>query len=537
MKLNSKQINLIKIILMVSCAFFTLLLSTRFNEIHILIGVFLSFIIGIFIVNRLKFSFINKKYFLISLLLSLVTVKNLVIFCDKNTKLVNMIVYGLTNKMLDNLTVNNFIGILAVPFTIFIIYTFLIKIYPLIIKFFKNLNKVEKMYLIITFVFAAIFTLLVTNFTTAFTLPTYNNTTAFDVIYNSDTSKLVKEKVYYNVSLNENDIRQPLFGLFALPFGITAQIVSELCFFLPKDTSFGIVMTIIQFMLTGISIVLISRMMKIKKTNQKYFFLLMATNFTYLIFSLLLEQYVIALFYLVLAVYYHFNNPNKTNYFYVGAAGTLSTSAIIIPFIRKVNKKNIQKLIIPALECFVLFICIMIVSGQFPQFLTVSERIEFLSRFSGKIPFMERIYQYTHFISGTIIPNTGKIMIYENHPAYHSLPYTNISFSGIIILVLCYISFILNKKNKFLNFAFYWIIFSMVILFIVGWGLQENGLVLYNYYFAWAFIVLLYNLIKKMFNDDKKSNKLVLFTSIVLLIPSIYEISKILSFAVKYYGI
>ena len=49
----------------------------------------------------------------------------------------------------------------------------------------------------------------------------------------------------------------------------------------------------------------------------------------------------------------------------------------------------------------------------------------------------------------------------------------------------------------------YWVMFSVVILLVVGWGSSENGMILYALYFSWAFLVLIYQLvlaIAKKFN-------------------------------------
>ena len=55
--------------------------------------------------------------------------------------------------------------------------------------------------------------------------------------------------MWFNINHEENDLRQPLFGLFALPLAVIATAVSKLCFFFRRGYEYYVVMQIIQFLL------------------------------------------------------------------------------------------------------------------------------------------------------------------------------------------------------------------------------------------------------------------------------------------------
>ena len=303
--LTNKQQILLKALLAISSFFLTYILSYRFKELWILIGASLSLIISTFIIIKyLNVKSIDKTNLIISLLISIYTIKVLLSFCS------------------NNLQVTGLFGVLAIPSLTTIIYIFINKYWKNIKDFFKRLTKSEKLYLKIVMILATLGTITLTYFTTAFTKPISNSEVVkYDVIYTSDTGTLTEDNAYININHKENDIRQPLFGVFSLPFAIPAKITSEFLFFLPN--AYEICLTLMQFFLTTITTILIARMLKLEEKDKPYLYTLFSCSFTYILFNLVLEQYVIALFYLILALYVHFEKKIKDiNYFYVPANGT-----------------------------------------------------------------------------------------------------------------------------------------------------------------------------------------------------------------------
>ena len=213
------------------------------------------------------------------------------------------------------------------------------------------------------------------------------------------------------------------------------------------------------------------------------------------------------------------------------------TSGIIFPLIKKIElkKESIIEYIKAVNKCFILFVLVLIISGQFQLLFNLKERIISLSQFSGKISFNERLYQYSHFVKGILIPNAGKIELHKYFYGYSLCKYINVSGIGVLILIICVISFIMNRKNKIALISFLWIIFSIIILFVVGWGLVENGLILYSLYFAWAFLILIYLFIKTIIKNINNFKAVIGLLSFMFFILGSIEIINIIKFTIKYY--
>ena len=82
--------------------------------------------------------------------------------------------------------------------------------------------------------------------------------------------------------------------------------------------------------------------------------------------------------------------------------------------------------------------------------------------------------------------------------SWQMVPASKIHPAGTLILVLCAISALLNRKKKSSLLAAGWVGFSLVMLLGLGWGTAENGLILYALYFGWAYLVLLFQLAEKI---------------------------------------
>ena len=133
-----------------------------------------------------------------------------------------------------------------------------------------------------------------------------------------------------NIGADQNDLRQPLFGLFATPFSQTAWLISKLLFFLP--VGYITIWQILQMLMFLTSVILISRMMELKGTEKALFLGLFSVSYPMLIFVLTAEQYLVAMFYFVLLLYLRREEQGKTMAF-VGASGCLMTSGLWFPLI------------------------------------------------------------------------------------------------------------------------------------------------------------------------------------------------------------
>ncbi len=528
-----------KIIFCLSLPFVTFLLSSRLTDVELYICMFLSFGIGVFFGFKLfkdMFSKYNYKLISIALVAALfiekVWINNIIVVENHVKELANL----LFNYTFSHDTIAFVLVILSLPALTELIYILLVKTLPIVKKIIANFNKTDKKIIVITTIVGFILSFVIYNITSVFYSPTYKLgdielDRIYDVIYTTDSSYIYNDNAYLNINMAENDIRQPFFGIFATPFAIIAYILSDLLSFIPN--SYAVLINTMQIMLLAVSVILITKMLGLSKKDSVFYYVLSFCTFPLILFSFVMEQYIFCLFYLILAIYIWYFNIIETNYFYLGAVGTLLTSGIIFPLISKL--KSFKKWIINVLKCFAAFVCTTIIFGQLHIILNSKTGITRLLVFSGKdMPLMDKLYQFLYFARSIFIAPQG-IIINSGIPSYRL---TNIDFicvTGIVILVLCFLSFLLNRKNKLAIISFLWIIFSFIILGLVGWGALENGLILYSLYFSWAYIVLLYLLLDKVIKNIKVKHIIMLALCLILLCFNVPEFIRIVKFGLTYY--
>lgn len=533
--LNKNLTIIAKILISISVFFLTLILTNNIlyiknGFIYTLTNSFLAMVILFIILFKSSEEIkINKKILIISSFIALYSMK---FFIELNINNLLLIIEKLSAMKFQNILIF-FVGFIALPACVFFIYLFIENLFPKVKKFFKKMNNTEKKYLIIMSIIAILFSIFVCLTTTAFTKPTLNKTLRlYDVIYTSDSGALSSEDAFIYMSHAENDIRQPLFGLFAYPFSIIAHFFSNFIFFIPHNQSYEMVMIIIQFLLTTITTIMLSRLLNLKEEHKKYFYVLFSVSFPYMLFNLVLEQYVIALFYLILTIYIYFNYKG-INYAYIGAVGTLLTSGIIFSLITKF--KSIKKWIKDVFKCFIAFVATLIFSGQFVQVFKLNDKVTQLSEFAGKISIQDKIYRFTEFVNSIFFSSPGKIVNESTIPTYQLILPNKISYIGVVIFIVMIVSFVLNRKNKIAKLSFLWVLFSVVILFIIGWGMPENGLILYSLYFSWSYLLLYFLLIEKITKKETLFRIIMISTIAVMFCFNFYELLKILLFAIKFY--
>lgn len=81
----------------------------------------------------------------------------------------------------------------------------------------------------------------------------------------------------------------------------------------------------------------------------------------------------------------------------------------------------------------------------------------------------------------------------------------------------------------------FWVLYSIIILCFVGFGTQENGLILYSLYFSWAFIILCYLLFIKIIKKSLLRNVLTIIICAGLLFLNIPAFNEIINFGIMFY--
>ncbi|MDR1002267.1 MAG: hypothetical protein LBL82_03220 [Oscillospiraceae bacterium] len=383
----------------------------------------------------------------------------------------------------------------------------------------------------------------------------YSHTTAFysgvdanggvrlyDIIYTTDSGEIFDSNAYYSINAEQNDIRQPLFGLFAAPFGSLAKLISLIFFFVPNI--YPIALAAIQAGLLLLAVIMTAEMMKLRGLLKAAFFALYALSFPMLIYVLTMEQYIFSMFWLIMFIYCALSNRQERQYAFAAASSSMLTTGVLFPLLS--DKRSFWGFVKDIFEAGVKFASFIILFGQLALVANFMEEIGKLMRFSGvELTFGDKLLQFFSFVSSCFFAPAASTADTLGYMSYFPDAVTSVSAAGVVLLALVLLGFALNMKNKFAQICMAWTVFSFVILCVVGWGTQENGLVLYALYFSWAYISLIFMLFEKVgsYIKNKKAAavysvvKYAVFISFALLMlwVNIPEMANILRFGAEYY--
>ena len=400
-------------------------------------------------------------------------------------------------------------------------------------KILSNTSIIELISYILIFSIFVITMFYIFNLTQAF----YGTDNMYNVIYTSDSPALVKEKVYAYLKHNENDLRQPLFAIFSAPFTGFVYLINRI--FHTSATINAFLINVCQLALIFLANILLANLLQLNRIKRIIFVFFVSCTYTSLLFSVMMEQYIFAYFWLIFVIF-EIMVYSRPSFISMNAAiGTLITSASI--FVSSKQKKEsvfhfIKELILTGVD----FLILLLLFDRFDIIYNIKEKIIQLSGFSGEhITFQNKLAQFTYFIHDLFIgPNTATRITTENN--WHLAPIGDYSIIGIGILVIVLISVLINYRDKMSLIAGFWVFFSVVMLLILGWGTQENGLILYALYFGWAYFVLVYRFVEKFAKIFRISFIVPIVFGIaifVLLYKNVPAMMDMIKFAVQVYPV
>ena len=362
-----------------------------------------------------------------------------------------------------------------------------------------------------------------------------------DIIYTSDSPSLVRDNVYFSLAHQENDFRQPLFAVFAAPLLAIPYLVG--CLLRANPTIQAIALNCGQMVMFTMANIALARLLRLDAIKRVFFIILTSCTYASLLFTLMMEQYIVAYFWLILLVFYICSEKPIERMLFWGTGGTLITGAVLLPALAKKHPiKQFREWFVDTLKYGVEFLVLMFTFGRFQVIWDLGASISYLSRFVGeKVSLTNKVFQYTEFIRNVFAaPQAGLNTTAVDHISWQLYPATSLSWAGIGILALCVISAVWNWKNKSSRLAAFWVAFSVVMLLILGWGTAENGLILYSLYFGWAFLVLLFQLVEKL-ESTLRIKYLTVVCSIAasagLLVMNLPAILEMICFAIDYYPV
>ena len=309
----------------------------------------------------------------------------------------------------------------------------------------------------------------------------------FDLIYSADSGYLVHTDVFRNIGADQNDLRQPLFGVFAAPFAQVAWILSKILFFIPSG--YVTLLQIIEMLLFLVATVLVARMLGLTGYRKALFLGLLCVSYPVLIFSLTAEQYLLAVFYLVLMLYLR-QDKLGGSLGYIAATGSMLTTGIFFPLITW--DKKFSQFVKNTLTLCGAFFAVMILSGQLTAFLDIPSYIEGYGYYTGvDVSPLSKLMQYVNFVGSLLLAPASHVDFESyRHVSWQMLPVTAWRPMGFVVLGFAVAGVILRRKEPFAKICGVWMAFSLLLLGIVGWGTIDNGLMLYTLYFGWAFLAM-----------------------------------------------
>lgn len=368
----------------------------------------------------------------------------------------------------------------------------------------------------------------------------------YDIIYTSDSPSLVNSNVYLRLYHSENDLRQPLFAVFVAPFiGFGYALSVPLSHINPVFTP--LFMNAIQVLMLITANLMLAKIINLDAIGRVCFMLFTTVTYTTLLFSVMMEQYIVAYFWLIFVIYSYIEYKKSTVVSLSAAGGTLLTSLVLIPMAYENERRNntckIRSFVTAVEKGLLGFLVMLFAFGRLDILLNFSETTTQLSVFAGGENIVGRSKQYLSFISSCFIsPNAVVDKTTYDHISWQLSKsiITQINIIGIVIIALCFISFIVNRKNTLTKISALWVCFSVILLCIVGWGSDENGMILYSLYFGWAFIVLLFQLVNWCSEKLRFKHLTPIICSVAIIIIAILNyqgIRDLLSFAFTYYPV
>lgn len=414
----------------------------------------------------------------------------------------------------------------------FWLYWFVDRSFSFAADWYRGSDRAERIFLLAGWIALAVAIAAVYSSTTAF----YGSSEPYDVVYTADSSQLVSSNAYFYIDAYENDIRQPLFGVFSMPFAAVAMIAGKLLFFVPN--AYPIVLGAVQAFLLLFAFTLLSRILALHGAEKVLFLCLLVFSYSTLLFLFTAEQYIFALFWVLLLVYaWHEKRPAR-EFPFVAAAGSLLTSGALFPllFEGKDAGKNLRRTAAAAGS----FAAFFVLFGRVPMLNSAIGKFKDILSFSGdSLPLRDRLLQYLSFVSACLVrPAAGADFTTFSHVSFQLGAVTSVNVLGAAVLILAAAGTALGFRKKIVRLSACWAAFSFLILCVAGWGTSENGLVLYTLYFSWAFVVLLFELVRRLLRRRDALRTVCLAAAAVLLVCVNYGgMRELVGFAVQYYPV
>lgn len=303
--------------------------------------------------------------------------------------------------------------------------------------------------------------------------------TFFDRIYSLDSGSLLGN-LYGNPEFIEPP--HPLYGIIGYPIATAIQGIGAV--FVPRvyDTLF----LAIGVQLVCVQAILWSGLLLQRMTKHAYIFRVYCCTNAVLLYSIALEKYQLAAFFVVLYVYLRIENRAGSDTAIVLSAGTMLTSAWIgiLELLGtdpvKEKGKRIGRILLWS-------VVLMIASGHFLFF---HQEVFYLfgmqREFAVDIPLLGRLQAVFWMIQSAFVPlnnvEDAGFVVWRDVT-------TGWSIIGIACFAIMIYGFLRKYRERLYQIAFAWVVLAFVLFVPLNWAVIETPL--FNILFLWAILILL----------------------------------------------
>lgn len=377
---------------------------------------------------------------------------------------------------------------------IYIYYTYIITyLYKdVILKLILSMDKTEKV-ICYTYVFImALIIIYAYSKSSAFTFTSYidaegvQNVVQFDAILDCDSVT-----TQYDIRTFSSNLRHPTYSFVVLPEYVLARTISYL--FVNKSQ-----MCLLIFMLFKIIKLSIVGLCAKRLTGSKWIMLMLYTSWPYFIYGITVERHVDALFWLVIMVYVYVKRKNENYYPILLSSGANLVCIAITPVVIKAS--NVKEYIKKGVLIAVSFCYTIIITGNLWNIISTKDAG---SSYIDRGSYLDNFRRFTVAIKSCF----GGINI--RYESYYNSYYdeSGLSIFGILILVICVISFVVLRNNLYVKICSYWLFVCTFVFPVFGFSSDDYSM--HMILFSWAVISLVVLLMIEIYNKLPQSFKTV----------------------------
>lgn len=323
----------------------------------------------------------------------------------------------------------------------------------------------------------------------------------YDIVYTADTDSLFNNMAYLSLTFVENDLRQPLFAVFAAPFAGTPYLLTQLFQFSPSTES--VLLNTVQILMICTANLLLTRLIAQTPMKRLCFMVALSSTYTTLLNVLMLEQYVTAYFWLMLTIAIICTRQCDEHLGFYGAVSALLTNVALLPWMsRHTPRTSLKGWLFDMVRLGCSFIVLLLAFARFDVLYSVFAKLSSLFKFTGSSwPLSDRFKQYFAFVHDCFVSPAAQVsqgFAPDGILSWRLDMVKTLNVAGVLLVLLIVVAAWLNRDKQISRFAIYWTAFSVVLLALIGWGTWETGLILYSLYFGWAFFTLLFQLVEKI---------------------------------------